>query len=56
VNVDKAKTIGNNILASMDGQTTAGYTFKKKDQAITLSTQSSVKIDGEAVQVDLQLL
>jgi hypothetical protein len=56
VNVDKAKTIGNTILASMDGQTTAEYTFKKRDQAITLSTQFSVKIGGEAVQVDPQLL
>ncbi|KAL7395056.1 hypothetical protein ABVT39_009276 [Epinephelus coioides] len=56
VNVDKAKAIRNTILASMDGQTTAEYTFKKKDQAITMSTKSSVKIDGEAVQVDPQLL
>ena len=30
--------------------------LKKRDQTITLSTQSSVKIGGEAVQVDLQLL
>jgi hypothetical protein len=52
VNVDKAKHIGNTILASMDGHTTAEYTFKKRDQAITLSTQSTVKIGGEAVQVD----
>ncbi len=52
VNIEKAKTIGNTILASMDGQTTAEYTFKKRDQAIT----SSVKIGGEEVQVDPQLL
>ena len=31
VNVDKVKAIENTILASMDGQTTADYTFKKKD-------------------------
>ncbi|KAJ8377274.1 hypothetical protein AAFF_G00261830 [Aldrovandia affinis] len=56
VNVDKAKAVGNTILVSMDGQTTAEYTFKKRDQAITMSTKSSVKIDGEAVQMDPQLL
>lgn len=37
VNVDKAKTIRNTILAKIDGQTTAEYTLKK-DQTITLST------------------
>ncbi|WAR03769.1 hypothetical protein MAR_010327 [Mya arenaria] len=56
VNVDKAKTIGNTILARMDGHTIAEYSFKKKDQAITMNTQSSVKIGGEVVQVDPQLL
>jgi hypothetical protein len=56
VNVDKAKTIGNTILASMDGQTTAEYAFKKRDEAITLSTQSTLKSGGETVQVDPQLL
>ena len=40
----------------MDGQTTVEYIFKKKDQAFTLSKQSSVIIDGEAVNVDPQLL
>ncbi|WAR13717.1 hypothetical protein MAR_003822 [Mya arenaria] len=47
VNVDKAKTIGNTILARMDGQTIAEFSFKKKDQAIILNPQSSVKIGGE---------
>ena len=56
VNVDKAKTIGDNILASMDGQTTVEYIFKKKDQAITLSKQSSVIVGSETVHVDPQLL
>jgi hypothetical protein len=56
VNVDKVNTIGNTILTSMKGQTTAEYAFKKMDQAITLSTQSTVKSGGEKVQVDPQLL
>ena len=56
VNVDSAKTVGTAILTNMDGQTAADYTFKRKDQAITLAAKSAVKIDGEAVQVDPQLL
>ncbi|WAR09463.1 hypothetical protein MAR_019421 [Mya arenaria] len=42
-------TIGNAILARIDRHTIAEYTFMKKDKATTLSTQSSVKIGGEAV-------
>ncbi|WAR15643.1 LOW QUALITY PROTEIN: hypothetical protein MAR_005748 [Mya arenaria] len=38
------------------GYTIAEYSFKKKDQAITLNIQSSVKIGGVVVQVDPQLL
>ena len=33
----------------------AEYTFKRKDQVVTLGMKSSVKIDGEQVQVDPQL-
>jgi len=32
------------------------YTFKRKNQAVTLETKSSVKIGGDAVQIDPQLL
>ena len=56
VNVDQADTMGQNILENMEGQTTSDYTFKKKDQAITLGTKSAVNIDGETMQVDPQLL
>ncbi|XP_030845465.1 uncharacterized protein LOC115925532 [Strongylocentrotus purpuratus] len=56
VNVDSAKTVGTAILTNMDGQIAADYTFKRKDQAITLALKSAVKIDGESVQVDPQLL
>ncbi|XP_014679118.1 PREDICTED: uncharacterized protein LOC106818966 [Priapulus caudatus] len=56
VNVDSAKTVGTAILTNMDGQTAADYTFKRKDQAITLAAKSAVKIDGEAVQVAPKLL
>ncbi len=55
-NVDTAKSVGMAILQSMDGKSAAEYTFKKKDQAITIATKSSVKIGGDEVQIDPQLL
>ena len=56
VTVDTAKNVGTTILQSMDVKTAAEYTFKKKSQAVTLHTKSSVKIDGDEIQVDPQLL
>ena len=40
VNVDAAKAIGNTILANMDGQDAEEYSFKKRDEAITMRTKS----------------
>ena len=51
-----ARTIGNPILAWMNGQTTTRYSFKEKDHTINLNIQSSVGIGGEELQVDPQLL
>ena len=56
VNVDTAKAIGERILLSMVGQAAANYTFKRSAQAVTLGSKSSVRIDGEMVQIDPQLL
>ena len=56
VNVDTALAVGDAILKSMDGKTPAEYTFIRKKQAVTLGMKSSVKIDGEQVQIDPQLL
>ncbi len=56
VNVDKAKEVGNGILADMEGKTVAEHTFKRNNQAITLDTKSTVKIDGVVVHIDPQLL
>ncbi len=44
------------ILQSSDGKTAAEYTFKKKDQAITPATMSSVKIGGDDTQIHPHLL
>ena len=56
VNVEKSKEVGLKVLKTMASQNVLNYTFKKANQAVTLSTKTAVKIDGEAVQVDPQLL
>ena len=55
-NVDTAHTVGSAILKSMEGKTSDEHTFRRKDQAVTLGTKSSILIDGEEVQIDPQLL
>ena len=56
VNVDSAKNIGELIIADMEGKAVIDYTFKKKNQAVTLGSKQNVKVDGEEVHVDSQLL
>ena len=56
VNVDDAKVIGDNILSKMVETNADEFTFKRKDQAVTLASRSSIREDGEAVQIDPQLL
>lgn len=52
VNVQKAREVGQSILDSMTGKPAAEYSFTKSNQAITFSAKSSVKVDGEKIQVD----
>ena len=56
VNADSAKSIGLDIIADMEEKKVLEYTFKKKKQAVTLGTKQHVKVDGEEVNVDPQLL
>lgn len=56
VNVDDARRIGQKILKSMEDQKVVEYTFKKSSQAVTMMHKSVVMIDGEAVQVDPELM
>ena len=56
VNVDDAKDIGQGILMSMTGKFVTEFAFNRSNQAVTLATKSSVKFDGEKIQVDPQLL
>ena len=55
VNVDTAKDVGEKILTSMAQQKVLKHSFKKKDQAVTLST-SAVKVNNETIHIDPQLL
>ena len=56
VNVDNAEVFGNNILAKMVGEKVQGFSFKRKDQAVTLASKSAVKVNGEPYQFDPQVL
>lgn len=56
VNVDKARIIGEKVIASMTGRSATEYSFKKSAQAITLAKKSAVRIDNEQVEIDPQLL
>ena len=56
VTVDRARAIGEKILSSMTGKSATDYTFKRRSQAVTLATESSISIESDTVQVDPQLL
>ena len=56
VNVEKAKEIGTRTLHDMVGKNVSDYSFRKSQQAVTLNEKSSVKVGGEIVAVDPQLL
>ena len=54
VNVDDSRDIGQGILASTTGKFVTEFAFN--NQAVTLATKSSVKMDEEKIQVDSQFL
>lgn len=56
VNVDRAKEVGETILKSMVGNNVQEYTFKKKNHLVTMGQKKSIKVDGEPLQIDPQLL
>ena len=55
VNVDTAKEVGEKTLTSMAQQKVLQLSFKKKYQAVTLST-SVVRVNNETIQIDPHLL
>lgn len=56
VNVENVKEIGQIILEFMIGKLVVEFKFKRSNQVIIFSIKLFVKIDGEKIQVDLQLL
>ena len=53
VDVDTAKTIGESILASMEGQSVQQHTFSKKAQVNSLASVVYVAVDGGKLQLSL---
>ena len=56
VNVEQAKEIGSRTLQDMIGKNVKDYSFRKSQQAVTLNEKSSLKVNGEVIAVDPQLL
>ena len=56
VNVQEAKAIGECILEKMVDVKLSEFSFKRKDQAVTLGSKNAIKVNGENIQVDPQLL
>ena len=48
-NVDEAEAA---ILEDMEGKTVDEYVFKRVNQAVMLNCKSSVKVDGDVIQID----
>ncbi|PIK53186.1 hypothetical protein BSL78_09896 [Apostichopus japonicus] len=56
VNVDKAKDVGSTIVQEMAGKGVTGFSFKRSQQATTMNAKTAVKVDGDSIEVDPQLL
>ena len=57
MNADDAKTVGDQILASMVGHSVAEYKLSQNNKVKTLASAVRVKIDsGERIEMDPQRL
>ena len=56
VTADRARDVGCKILTNMVGQNVGEHSFEKKDHVVMMSHKQSLKVDGENVSVDSQLL
>ena len=56
VDVCRAKGIGQKIMDSMTGIPVAEYTFKRSDQVTTLQSKYLVRVGGQPIHVDPELL
>ncbi|CAM1322763.1 Uncharacterised protein r2_g3129 [Pycnogonum litorale] len=56
VNVHKAKHVGEKIFDKMFGKNAFEFSFSRKDTVVQLGQDKQVRIDGEKVNIDPQLL
>ena len=56
VNVERSKDIGFSILKKMNDKSPGEFTFRKKEQAVTLASKNAVKIKEDSVQIDSNLM
>ena len=56
VNVDSAKMVGQKVLDTMLNANILGYSFKRSNHAVTLSSKSIMKVNEETIRIDPQLL
>lgn len=49
VNADNAKEVGDKIIKSIKSRTILDFSFKRKDQIVTMASKTSLKIDRETV-------
>ena len=54
--MDSAQQTGHKILQKMTNPQVSAVSFKRKKEAVTMSTKPAVKIGSERVSVDPQLL
>lgn len=51
-----AENIGMAVVKRMEGNNSATFVFKKKDQVVVMNTKNTVQIDNESVQIDPEVL
>lgn len=56
LNVDSAKTIGDSILASLEGKSVSQHKFVKNNQVCTLASSVYVAVDGKKIEINPQQL
>ena len=49
VNADNAQAVGESIMEKMVGVKVSDYSFKRKEQVITLASKAAVTVDGEPI-------
>ena len=56
INAEEAKAIGTSIIDSMIGKCVMEYSFKKKNQIVTMALNNAIKVSKEFINIDPQVL